>query len=121
MRKKGLLLFVSIYLTAILSFAQDPLVSQAYLPGSLALFSEKKIASIWLDAAEFPGCIRAATNLQADLEKVSGKRLELISTNKTPTGTTIIVGTIGKSRLIDDLIAKGKIDVPGIAGKWEST
>lgn len=34
--------------------------------------------------------------------------------------TKIILGTIGQSRLIDDLIAAGKIDAAEIKGKWET-
>ena len=33
----------------------------------------------------------------------------------------VLVGTIGKSPLIDRLVAAGKLDVRGIAGKWETT
>ena len=32
----------------------------------------------------------------------------------------IIIGTLGKSRIIDDLVKAGKIDTSQIAGKWES-
>lgn len=34
--------------------------------------------------------------------------------------TAIIAGTIGKSRLIDDMIRQGKIDVSNTEGKWEA-
>lgn len=34
--------------------------------------------------------------------------------------TVIIVGTIGKSRLIDKMIGEGKLNVSGVSGKWES-
>ncbi|MEV4347403.1 glycosyl hydrolase 115 family protein [Actinoplanes sp. NPDC049596] len=36
-------------------------------------------------------------------------------------GDPVIVGTIGKSPLIDQIIARGKLDVRAIAGKWETT
>ena len=32
----------------------------------------------------------------------------------------VLIGTIGKSAVIDDLIRRHKLDVSGIAGKWES-
>ncbi|KAH6657189.1 hypothetical protein BKA67DRAFT_182262 [Truncatella angustata] len=41
-------------------------------------------------------------------------------TNPSAPDTVIIAGTIGHSKLIDDLIAKKKIDVSDIEGRWES-
>lgn len=37
-----------------------------------------------------------------------------------PTKNAIIVGTIGKSKLIDDLVTRKKIDVKETKGKWEA-
>lgn len=42
------------------------------------------------------------------------------STASSATGGTIIVGTIGNSSLIDDLISSGQLDVSGVEGQWES-
>ncbi|GAA0493598.1 hypothetical protein Ade02nite_21420 [Paractinoplanes deccanensis] len=42
-------------------------------------------------------------------------------TRPTGSGDPVIVGTIGKSPLIDQIIARGKLDVRGIQGKWETT
>ncbi|CZT02771.1 uncharacterized protein RAG0_09791 [Rhynchosporium agropyri] len=44
----------------------------------------------------------------------------LLSSSSASTKTVIIAGTIGKSSLIDFLIASGKLDVSPIRGKWES-
>ena len=38
----------------------------------------------------------------------------------TASATRIIVGTVGSSKVIDDLISSGKLDVSEIEGKWES-
>lgn len=46
---------------------------------------------------------------------VSGSK----AANSSSAGT-IIVGTIGNSSLIDDLIASGKLDVSGVKGQWEA-
>lgn len=34
--------------------------------------------------------------------------------------TVIIAGTLGSSKIIDDLVSRGKLDVSAIEGKWES-
>jgi len=76
---------------------------------------------IWVDPADFPGVLRAARDLQGDIFKVSGVKPELTGEGKVPAGDLVIVGTIGKSPIIDQLIRAHKIDVSGIEGKWEST
>lgn len=72
---------------------------------------------------DWPGVIRAAQDLAEDFNRVTGHGLKLnlksaSSTSKSK--TAIIVGTIGKSSLIDGLIKSRKIDVSKINGKWES-
>ncbi len=45
-----------------------------------------------------------------------------VTQDETPSGRdVVIVGTIGKSPLINRLVSSGKLDVEGIAGKWETT
>ncbi|KAK7935948.1 hypothetical protein PG985_001443 [Apiospora marii] len=41
-------------------------------------------------------------------------------TDPSAKDTVLIVGTIGHSKVIDDLVSSGKLDVSGIQGKWES-
>ncbi|MGQ1909191.1 glycosyl hydrolase 115 family protein [Marinifilum sp. RC60d5] len=59
----------------------------------------------------------AADILASDIFKVSGKQIQ-VSTAINKMG--IIAGTIGKSKLIDQLISKQKIDVAKVKGKWET-
>ena len=77
-------------------------------------------APIYLSGEDYPGVIRAAGDLRADIERVSGKAPEIFP-GKQPAGSNIIiVGTIGKSKLVDDLIQAKKIDVADVRGKWEA-
>jgi len=78
-----------------------------------------KSVSIYVDPNDWKGVIRAAKDLGDDVRKVTGTAspvFESVPSEKT----SIVVGTIGKSRIIDKLIAAKKIDVSGIKGKWES-
>ncbi|MGO4876320.1 glycosyl hydrolase 115 family protein [Pedobacter psychrotolerans] len=97
----------------------DPFISKSYVKGSFALAGKGMVSSILVSGNEWPGVIRAATNLQVDVEKVTGLKPAFLS-DKTA-NTAIIIGTIGKSNIIDQLIQDGKINVAGVAGKWEST
>jgi hypothetical protein len=87
---------------------------------ALAIHDGKATAPLWLDGHDFAGVLRAAGDLQADIERVSGQR-PVLSTDTTMTGKVVIVaGTIGVSHQIDDLAKRGKLDVSNVRGKWES-
>jgi hypothetical protein len=89
-------------------------------PGSVPLLQDQRAASIYLDKSDFPGVLRAGADLQADVERVSGVKPELVTAAAPSAKTAVIVGTIGKSALIDGLIKSGKIKTDTITGKWES-
>jgi Glycosyl hydrolase family 67 N-terminus. len=76
-------------------------------------------ATIYVDPFDWKGVIRAANDLGDDIRKVSGVAAT-IKESATAGAASIIVGTIGKSRIIDKLIADKKIDVSDIKGQWES-
>jgi hypothetical protein len=96
-----------------------PITVNTYLPGSFAVMSKGNVPSILVSANEWPGAIRAAQNLQNDIKKVSGLEPEFL-TDKT-TSMPIIIGTIGNSKIIDEMIRNHNLNVSEIAGKWEAT
>lgn len=71
------------------------------------------------DNSDYPGVIRAIHDLQNDIESVTDKRLLLLTNNET-SKFEIIIGTLGKSKLIDKLVSSKKLDVNDLKGKWES-
>ena len=81
-------------------------------------------ASIIVDENDCKGVIRAAHDLGDDVRKVTGfpSQVRLLSSDspgmKQP--KSIIVGTIGKSRIIDRIIRQKKLDVSKVKGQWES-
>ena len=96
--------------------------------GSLQLASDGSSPQIILDGADWPGVIRAAHDLAADLGRVTGTNgtVHLINGTVVPPsnnsiGTSaIIVGTIGNSSLIDSLVKAGKISTAKTEGQWEA-
>jgi hypothetical protein len=76
-------------------------------------------APLFAAANDWPGVLRAAKDLQADLGRVTGTAPAL-STAAPQGATAVLIGTVGRSALIDDLIARGKLDVSGIRGRWEA-
>ena len=69
-----------------------------------------KTATIVVDENDWKGVIRAANDLSDDVRKVTDVALP-IANSQQPTANCILVGTIGKSRMIDDLIKQKKLDV----------
>ena len=58
--------------------------------------------------------------LMSDLKAVTKKTFMKYKTEPTSLKNPIIVGTIGQSSHIDQLIADGKLDVSDVKGKWEA-
>ena len=99
---------------------QTDFVSDQAVSGSFPLLAAKQPAPIFLDPSDWPGVLRAGADLQADVERVTGIKPTL-TTNSAPEGKiAVIIGTLGKSPLIDGLVKSGKINADAIAGKWES-
>lgn len=123
----AILSFLSVILYClahVLALGQVPIIS--FTSGALQLAGGTSTATLILSTGDFKGVQRAGADLAADFGRVTGKPLtvkttELTTTDTSPTsGPAIIVGTIGKSKLIDSLISAGKLDVSKVRGKWES-
>jgi len=93
-------------------------------PGSFAIADRQNLTTIYVDSSDDNGIARAVADLQADIVRVTGRTPAVIDraddTEKRLGPNAIIVGSIGKSTILDRLIREHKIDVTAIAGKWES-
>ncbi|WP_421918745.1 glycosyl hydrolase 115 family protein [Marinifilum sp.] len=85
-------------------------------PDRFPIVTEGKSASILIDKRDAKVVEIAANILSEDVFKITGQKL--IFGNKS--AYTIIAGTIGNSKSIDQLISSKKIDVSSIQNKWES-
>ncbi len=77
-------------------------------------------APLYISSVDYPGVIRTLHDLQSDIHRVTGITPDLVTDSVPASGNIILAGTLGKSPLIDKLVAENKIDVSGIKGKWES-
>lgn len=65
--------------------------------------------------------VRAVDDLRTDIERVCGNKPAMQIKAVLPLPRTLVmVGVVGQSPLIDELIAKGKFDAHGLTGAWES-
>ena len=97
---------------------ETPCVVANPAPGAFALAKDGAAAPIYVDSMDFWGVQRAVGDLQADIQRVSGLAPEIL--HEPPATNAIIVGALGHSRLIDQLVSEHKIDPAPISGKWES-
>jgi hypothetical protein len=103
-----------------LTIGQDRYVDLAHHAGDFSIVERKAVATLYVDSADFPGVIRAVSDLQADIERVTNRTAAIAHDLNSGGSNAIIVGTMGKSKIIDQLVRERKIDVKSIAGKWES-
>ncbi|MFE9438721.1 glycosyl hydrolase 115 family protein [Streptomyces sp. NPDC006602] len=76
---------------------------------------------VFVDAADDPAVVRAAGDLPADIERVSGVRPKLLHTLPTRATHLVLVGTLGASPVIDRLVTDRRLDVSGVKGRWEAS
>ncbi len=119
---KYVILFSVIFLTAA-AFGQtsnNSYVKFEKKPGDFTLFASGKSAPLLISSKGFPGVKVALKHLQTDIENVTGVRPKLFDDKAEGADEIVVVGTIGKSPLIDKLVKDKKIDLSGIKGKWET-
>jgi hypothetical protein len=76
-------------------------------------------APLFVSADDWPGVRRAAETVRADLARVAGNAPA--DAPAQPAGPAVVlVGTVGRSALIDGLVAAGRLDVGAIRGRWEA-
>ena len=104
-----------------LALGQSNYVESTPAPTNFRLVDLGVAAKIYVDSGDYPGVLRAARDLRADILRVTGRTAELDDNDNSLSGDVVLIGTIGKSKIIDRLISERKIDVNQIKGRWEST
>jgi hypothetical protein len=89
--------------------------------GTLPIVTSDKAIPIVLSTGEYPGVIHIARLFQDDVFQVTAIKPELIIGELPKSETVIIAGTLGESKLIDQLVSSGKLNVSDLKGKWETS
>jgi len=114
----AMLFFVGLSIT---SYAINPekYVVNQQAPENFPLVSKRKIASILVSENDFKGVLRVTGHLENDFFKVADLHPKRISEISEASDFVIIIGTLGKSEIIDQFVREGKIDSSQLKGKWE--
>lgn len=115
-----LAVLVFIVWRAAFAFQGDSYVSTKNGRDSFTLFSANKAAPLHVSAQDFPGVVRVAKHLRTDIARVSNVAPELAIDAIPNAKEFVVIGTLGKNALLERLVRDKKLDVNGIAGKWET-
>ena len=112
-------LFITIFFCATLFGQLTVSTKKKNASSFFQLSSPQRTASIYISSNDYK-VVEISSNLFAkDIDRITGN-CPSVHSKQEPTGDeVVIIGTIGKSELIDQLGAKGLIAVDSIKGGWE--
>lgn len=115
-----------VHFTVVSAFqtSSNPASSASYISftktdDALTLSENGKILPFVLSSNDWAGVKRVLSNVQNDLKNVTGTEPKIITDKIPENREVVIVGTIGKSEIIDKIVESGKLDVSEVKGKWE--
>ena len=116
MKKKILIIIIAVGLITVGSAQQ--LISNKNSAGSFPIVSNHSATALYIDSNDYTIVKKTATLFQQDIYSVTGIK-PLITNSLSSTKNIIIIGTVGKSALIDRLAEQKKISVDSLH-KWEA-
>jgi len=87
---------------------------------SFPIVDGAKAASIFIDGKDAEVVGIAAGAFKDDIHLLTGATAQVLKNNAALTAYPIIIGTVGQSKYIDQLLKAGKINKAILNGKWET-
>lgn len=116
MRKLFLLLLLA---CATHTFAQIKVNDRQKSATDFPLHANGKTCNIQIDAADYEVVNKVSHLFAEDLERVTGTKGIVSDSKSIKEKETVIIGTLGRNKFIDDLVKKNKLDVSSIRNGWE--
>jgi hypothetical protein len=83
------------------------------------LAMDKKVAPVYFDTADDASVKKTAQLFAKDIERVTDKLPNVISTKSEFKDYVVIIGTVDKSRIIKELIRSKKLNADKLRNQWE--
>lgn len=120
-----LCLFNPFMICDVAAIGQTTCVSFSFNETTFPVVQNGVATPIFISSDEWPGVQRAASDFVSDIELVTQikptlSNLSASETTNTTFANAIIVGTLGRSSLIDQVINNTQLDVSSIQGLWEA-
>jgi hypothetical protein len=112
------LILLSFLLLPTVLFSQIEISKQS-LKGGFAVADSKNSAGVYFDTTDFEVVRISARLFVSDIERVTGKLPKTVWAKSQLNEYVIIIGTVGKSQWINELVAAKKINVDSIRNQWE--
>jgi len=116
---KGKLLLSVLICSFIQLPAQEIIISEKKDPGFFPIVSASGATAIYVDPGDHWMMHRAAELFQQDLEKLTGRKAEILSALPASADNMIIIGSLDSSLIIKKLVAGKKIQTQNLSGQWE--
>lgn len=117
MFKRLHLIFFLCLIIAFATNASDKFVSFHHVDDAVCLSAERPFSICFDSDKESKTVEIAVNNLAEDFSRVLGVRPEIAE--RKVNDTRIIIGTVGQSKIIDNLVKERKIDGDSLRDKWE--
>jgi hypothetical protein len=88
--------------------------------GAFAIVDDKSIADIYFDSGDLQPTAIAAQLLADDINRVCNRSPKIIDDPAQLGHIAILIGTLGHSRAIDNLVSGGSLDVARLRNEWET-
>jgi endo-1,4-beta-D-glucanase Y len=85
------------------------------------LSASGRSAPLCVSSRDYTGVLRVVGLLANDIASVTGARPAIVRDSTPRVREIVVIGTMGKSPVIDRLVREKKLDVRGIAGEWETS
>jgi hypothetical protein len=85
------------------------------------LSARGRSAPLVLSTRDYPGVVRAARDLGQDVGRVTAHAAPVALDTLPAAREVVVIGTLGRSPLIDSLVRTGRLDTSGVAGRWEAS
>lgn len=106
-----------------LAIGQATCVAFKSAPSTFPIVSNGRATPVFLSEDDWPGVQRAAIDFAADIQRVTGVKpsmTNITATSSNKASSAIIIGTLGRSSLIDAVVNNTKLDVSSVQGQWEA-
>ena len=117
---KIILLIVLCRVPFIWAIDQNVYVSTHRGADRFPLVAEQQAAPLVISSSDYLGVATIAGHLQADIFNVTGITASVVVDEIPESQQVVLIGTLGKSPLIDQLVENRKLNVNGLAGRWDT-
>src|SRR5881394_2154582 len=117
---KGKIWLLSFAVYSSISIKAQQVIMEKPLPGAVEIVGPGRNATICYDPADFSLAARSASWLQQDIEKVTGKKIALATTLPSSANTIIVIGSLEKSSMIQQLVRQNKLSIDKVKNKWDA-